>query len=45
MQELSGSSIEAADPMAPLNIIRQPGLPHQRFVSGEIAQMREALGF
>jgi acetoin utilization deacetylase AcuC-like enzyme len=44
MQEMSGSTIEAADPMAPLNIIRQPGLPHQAFVSGEIAIMRNALG-
>ncbi len=44
MQEMSGSAISAADPMAPLNVIRQPGLPHQKFVSGEIALMRDALG-
>jgi acetoin utilization deacetylase AcuC-like enzyme len=43
LEAMSGSNIVAPDPMAPLNVIRQPGLPHQRFVSGEIAQMREAL--
>jgi acetoin utilization deacetylase AcuC-like enzyme len=44
LQEMSGSRIEAADPMAPLNLVRQPGAPHQAFVSGEIAKMRDALG-
>lgn len=43
MQELSGSRIDAPDPMAALYEKRQPGAAHQRFVSGEIAQMRRAL--
>ncbi len=44
LQEMSGSAIDAPDPMGPLYIKRQPGEAHQRFVSGEIAQMRDALG-
>ena len=43
MQELGGSRIDAPDPMAALYEKRQPGAAHQRFVSGEIAQMRSAL--
>lgn len=44
MQVMSGSSICAPDPVAEIYRQRQPGLPHQRFVSGQIAEMRQALG-
>ena len=44
LQEMSGSTIDAPDPMAELYVKRQPGEAHQRFVSGEIAKMRDALG-
>ncbi len=43
LQEMSGSDIDAPDPMAALYEKRQPGEAHQRFVSGEIAKMRDAL--
>ena len=44
LQEMSGSAIEAPDPMADLYVKRQPGHAHQKFVSGEISRMRESLG-
>ncbi|MGB7317272.1 MAG: class II histone deacetylase [Planktotalea sp.] len=44
LEQMSGSNITAPDPMAALYEKRQPGQAHQRFVSGEIAQMRDALG-
>ena len=44
LEEMSGSKITAADPMADLYVKRQPGQAHQRLVSSEIAQIRAALG-
>ncbi|MEP5153447.1 class II histone deacetylase [Planktotalea sp.] len=44
LEEMSGSQIKAPDPLADLYLQRQPGEAHQRFVSSEIAKMRDALG-
>lgn len=44
LEEMSGSQITAPDPMAALYVKRQPGAAHQRFISEQIAQMRDALG-
>lgn len=43
VQELSGSAIDAPDPMAELYKLRQPGAAHQAFVSAEIAKMQASL--
>jgi len=44
LEEMSGSKITAPDPMGAMYVKRQPGMSHQRFISSEIAQMRDALG-
>lgn len=44
LEELSGSAIRAADPLGDTIARRQPGPAFDRFVSGLIGEMEEALG-
>lgn len=44
LQEMSGSPIDAPDPMAELYAARQPGDAQNAFLSEQISQMRAALG-